>query len=182
MAVVAGAGDDVDDTKGDVFVGTEALLHRVRRIDVVAFLDFDAELLAPRFRAGEQAFAMLARAARLVGPRRGGGQIIIQTTLSDHPVVHSAVQGDPSIIGDFERQRRETLGLPPFSAMAVIEGPGAEQFITALREHAGEVSAVPYRDRWLMRAVDHASLSSACAAVERVSGSKIRIEVDPARL
>ena len=182
IAVVAGAKDEVDDTKGDVFVGTEALLHRVRRIDVVAFLDFDAELLAPRFRAGEQAFAMLARAARLVGPRRGGGQLIIQTTLSDHPVVRSAVQGDPSIIGEFERERRETLGLPPFSAMAVIEGPGAEHFIKALQEEVGEVSAVAYRDRWLVRAVDHDILSAVCATVDRVPGSKIRIEVDPPRL
>jgi primosomal protein N' (replication factor Y) len=96
--------------------------------------------------------------------------------------VQSAVQGDPSIIGDFERQRRENLGLPPFSAMAVIEGSGAEQFINALQQGDSEVSAVPYRDKFLVRAVDHASLSSACAAVERVPGSKIRIEVDPARL
>ncbi len=182
IAVVAGAKDEVDDTKGDVFVGTEALLHRVRRIDVVAFLDFDAELLAPRFRAGEQAFAMLARAARLVGPRRGGGQLIIQTTLSDHPVIQSAIQGDPSIISEFERQRRETLGLPPFSAMAVIEGPGAEQFINALQQGDGEVSAVAYRDRWLVRAVDHDILSAACATVDRLPGTKIRIEVDPPRL
>ena len=39
--------------------------------DAVAFLDFDQELLAPRYRAAEQALALLARAARLVGrPRR----------------------------------------------------------------------------------------------------------------
>ena len=48
-----------------LFVGTEAVLHRVPRADVVAFLDFDDELLAPRFRADEQALALLARAARL---------------------------------------------------------------------------------------------------------------------
>ena len=29
----------------DVYVGTEALLHRVRGVDVVAFLDLDAESL-----------------------------------------------------------------------------------------------------------------------------------------
>ena len=37
--------------------------------DVVAFLDFDAELLAPRYRAAEQAMALLASGARLVGAR-----------------------------------------------------------------------------------------------------------------
>ncbi len=42
-------------------VGTEAALHQVPAADVVAFLDFDAELLAPRYRAAEQALALLAR-------------------------------------------------------------------------------------------------------------------------
>ena len=40
-----------------------------RRADVVAFLDLDAELLAPRYRAAEQAMTLLVRAARLVGGR-----------------------------------------------------------------------------------------------------------------
>ncbi|HLX87345.1 MAG TPA: hypothetical protein VKR22_02620, partial [Acidimicrobiales bacterium] len=53
-----------------VVVGTEAVLHRVEQADAVAFLDFDAELLAPRLRAAEEALALLARAARIVA--RGG--------------------------------------------------------------------------------------------------------------
>ena len=62
-----------------VYVGTEAALHRVDRADTVAFLDFDREVLAPRYRAAEQAMALLVRAARLVGPRGRGGRVLIQT-------------------------------------------------------------------------------------------------------
>ena len=40
-------------------------------VGVVAFLDFDQELLAPRYRAAEQALALFARAARLLGGRAG---------------------------------------------------------------------------------------------------------------
>ncbi|HEV3401893.1 MAG TPA: hypothetical protein VG078_08740, partial [Acidimicrobiales bacterium] len=50
-----------------VVVGTEAALHRLARAWVVAFLDLDQELLVPRYRAAEQAFGLLARAARVVG-------------------------------------------------------------------------------------------------------------------
>ena len=57
-----------------VVVGTEAALHRVRDADAVVFLEFDSELLAPRFRAAEQALALLARAARLVSRRRRCGR------------------------------------------------------------------------------------------------------------
>ena len=53
-----------------ILVGTEAVLHRVAGAHAVAFLDFDQELLAPRHTAGEQALALLARAARLVGGAR----------------------------------------------------------------------------------------------------------------
>ena len=65
-----------------VVVGTEAALHRVRAADAVAFLDFDSELLAPRFaRRRGGAGAAGPRRARLVsaptapapatGPRAG---------------------------------------------------------------------------------------------------------------
>lgn len=40
-----GGGGDADDAQ--VHVGTEAVLHRVRSTDVVAFVDLDQELLAP---------------------------------------------------------------------------------------------------------------------------------------
>ena len=56
-----------------ILVGTEAVLHRVGAVDGVAFLDFDQELLAPRYRAGEEALVLLARASRLVGGRERGG-------------------------------------------------------------------------------------------------------------
>src|SRR5262249_32038650 len=64
-----GPGPDVP-----VVVGTEAALHRVRGVGTVVFLDFDQELLAPRYRAGEQALALLARASRVVGGRAGRGR------------------------------------------------------------------------------------------------------------
>ena len=48
------------------------MLHRVESADTVAFLDFDQELLAPRYRAGEEAMSLLIQAARLVGERDKG--------------------------------------------------------------------------------------------------------------
>ncbi len=52
-----------------VFIGTESVLHQIHSADVVAYLDFDQELLAPRYRAAEQALALVVRGARLVGGR-----------------------------------------------------------------------------------------------------------------
>ena len=76
-------------------VGTEAVLHRVTEADAVAFLDFDQELLAPRYRAVEEALALLARAARLVGGRRPGARVLVQTRVPNHEVLDAALTPIP---------------------------------------------------------------------------------------
>src|SRR5690606_24044926 len=123
---VTGAGPEQPPPAG-VYVGTEAVLHRVTAADTVAFLDFDSQLLAPRFRAAEQAMALLVRAARLVGRRDRGGRILLQTFLPDHDVVRAALLADPGLIVPGETVRRQMLGLPPFGAIAEISGKGADE-------------------------------------------------------
>ncbi|MEJ7719171.1 MAG: hypothetical protein WKF58_01360 [Ilumatobacteraceae bacterium] len=130
--VVVVSGDDSDvPADADVYVGTEAVLHRVRRADVVAFLDFDAELLAPRYRAGEQAMALVVRAARLVGARDVGGRVMLQTFLPRHEVVQAALLADPERMSRVDAARRRELGLPPFAALATIRGAGSDEFAGA---------------------------------------------------
>ncbi|MGA2522339.1 MAG: hypothetical protein ABSG81_16145, partial [Acidimicrobiales bacterium] len=144
------AGPGEDDTAMEhapVVVGTEAALHRVRRADAVAFLDFDAELLAPRFRAGEEALALLARAARLVagdGARteRAPGRVLVQTRQPRHPVLAAAVGADPGILARAEAEVRVALDLPPCSALAVVSGPSADEYGSALVVAAGDGVAV----------------------------------------
>ena len=105
-------------------VGTEAALHRVNRADTVAFLDIDQHLLAARFAAGEETLALLARAARLVGTRDRGGRVLVQTRIPDHEVLRAAIHADPTLVSERERELRQTLGLPPFGALAALERAG----------------------------------------------------------
>jgi len=177
---VAGAGAVGAPAPGRerLVVGTEAALHRVGRADAVAFLDFDQHLLAPRFAAGEEALALLARAARLVGGREGGGRLLVQTRIPDHEVLRATVQGDPALVSDPERTLRLELGLPPFGALALLRGAGAGTYADGLRQLAGVSVSSPSDDRWLVRADDHRGLCDALAAVERPAG-RLRVEVDP---
>ena len=165
-----------------IVVGTEAVLWRLQSVAAVVFLDFDQELLAPRQRASEQALALLARGARLVGGRRGEGRLVVQTRQPDHPVVRAAVLADPSIVADIERRRRREMDLPPHSAQAVVSGPGAEAFIETLRESAD--TAVSIRGsldgRFLLRAPSHGPLLDLLARTPRPA-ARLRVEVDPLR-
>jgi primosomal protein N' (replication factor Y) len=163
-----------------VLVGTEAVLHRVTGAGSVAFLDFDQELLAPRYRAAEAALGMLARAARLIGGRNGNGRLLVQTRMPGHEVIDAALHADPSRLAVVEAARRAALRFPPETAVATVSGQAAEAFVAALPAGAGVEVLGPANDRWLLRASDHRTLCDTLAATPRPAG-RLRIEVDPLR-
>ena len=163
-----------------VVVGTEAVLHLGRPFDVVAFLEFDQELLAPRFRAREQAMALIARAARIAGPRDAGGKIVLQTRLPDDPVVQAALGADPALLARAERDRRQELSLPPYGAIAVVSGPVAGEFMERFGTPLGVQIAPDSGGQFFLRAPDYDTLCNALATTERPSG-RLRIDVDPIR-
>ena len=101
--------------------------------------------------------------------------------MPDHEVVRASVAGDPSIVSAAEISRRQMLGLPPASAIAIIEGDGADAFVLELAKSVG-VSTAAHRDKWMVRAATHDLLTQACANTERPAHSKIRVEVDPPRI
>ena len=185
----AGSADTDEVRRAAIVVGTEAALHRVPDADTVVFLEFDSELLAPRFRAAEQALALLARAARLVAGAhaapagdRAPGRVVIQTRQPRHPALLAAVSADPGVLAAAESVVREALALPPFSALAVVSGSVADAYGAALREGAApgvDVSG-PVDGTWSVRAPDHEKLCDLFASVPRPAG-RLRVEVDPVR-
>ena len=164
-----------------IVVGTEAALHQLDAADVVAFLDLDQELLAPRYRAAEEALGLLVRAARLVGGRTGGGRLLLQTRQPRHEVVQAAVMADPARVATAEADRRRELAYPPATAMAVVSGPSAPAWLEAFGTPSGVEVLGPADGRWLLRAPDHDTLCAAMATVARPPG-RVRVEVDPLRL
>jgi primosomal protein N' (replication factor Y) len=180
--VTAGSGP-VDPSVG-VVVGTEAVLHRFNPgegIGAVAFVDFDQELLAPRVRAADEALGLMALASRLVRGRTG--RVVVQTRMPDHPVIRAALLADPAIVADDQAAVRQTLQLPPFTAVAVIHGEGAADYVAALRARPGSPVSVlgPDGDRWLVKAGSRDALADALAAAERPT-RPVRVAVEPARM
>jgi primosomal protein N' (replication factor Y) (superfamily II helicase) len=179
----------------DVFVGTEAVLQRVevrrRRPVLVAFLDFDQELLAPRSRAAEQALWLVVRAARLVaGHDRSRTRVLLQTRTPGHDVVRAAVAGDPARVAEAERARRRALGFPPFGGLAEISGSAAavESAAAALVTDSTVSVLGPDRHgetaRALVRGPDPDAVAGALARAippARAIG-RLHVEVDPTRI
>jgi primosomal protein N' (replication factor Y) len=171
----------------DVAVGTEALLHRVPHaaaVRLVAFLDLDQELLAPRFRAAEQALWLLVRAARVLGSRRDA-ELLVQTRLVGHEVVRAVSTGEVAPVIEAETRRRRDLRLPPFGGLAELSGdlPAVEHACALLGERLAV--AGPSAGRALVRSSTVAELCDAIAGVDlspaRARG-RLRIDVDPLRV
>jgi primosomal protein N' (replication factor Y) len=179
-----------------VLIGTEAVLHRVRRAAAVVFLDIDLHLLSPRFSATDETMALLVRAARLVGPRHRGpasARLLVQTRVPDHPVLEAARLGDPSEVVASEEAMRRSSRLPPFTALAALTGPLAVDYATALRLEAagrvgnkdggGDPEEVAFSEMadegYLVQAPDHQVLCDLLGAVPRPAGRGLRVAVDP---
>lgn len=159
-----------------VVIGTEAVLHQVTEAAGVAFLDMDQELLAPRFRAREQALAKLALASRIVEGRQG--RVLIQTRSPDNVVLQAAVGGEPMRVTDEDQITREMLQLPPYGGLARITGAAAGEYAAALGQRLGvTVVAVDDNDH-LVRASNVTELADALAATPRPKG-RLRVVVDP---
>jgi primosomal protein N' (replication factor Y) len=164
-----------------IVIGTEAVLHQFGEAAVVAFLDVDQELVAPRYRAVEQALALLARGARLLGGRADGGRLVLQTRIPDHEVLQAVLHADPGRIVEAERARRELLGFPPAVALASVAGPGAEAFVGTLELGPRSELLGPRDGSYLLRSPDPVVLADCLATGTRPS-ARVRIHVDPARV
>jgi primosomal protein N' (replication factor Y) len=132
-------------------------------------------MLAPRFRASEQALALLVRAGRLAPT------VMIQTFNPDHEVVRAAVAADPDIVVEVERERRRMLGLPPFGALASITGGYSDEVVAELDRGVVQVGR-DGEDRYLVRAPDWITLGRAINETVRPAGSRARVVVDPPRI
>ena len=178
---VTGASVDGEPPRERVVIGTEALLHRLDHADAVVFLNVDQELLAPRFRAGDQALALLVRAARLLGPRSAGGRLVVQTRIPRHEVLQAVLNADPARYVSAELARRTELRMPPVTALAEVSGAAAGAFVEGFGRPFGVEILGPSDGRYLLRAPDHRTLCDALAATNRPPG-RLRVAVDPARV
>jgi primosomal protein N' (replication factor Y) len=158
-----------------VVVGTEAVLHRVRRAALVVFADFDQYLLAPRARARLDGVYAVALAGRIVGGRGvGRGAVVIQTRRDD-TVVRSLVTGTFDELATEEDEIARVLQNPPYGGVAHLSGAVAEAYAAALAD-AG--LSVDHGDvEFTVHAASDDELCDVLSATPRPTG-RLRVAVD----
>ncbi len=163
-----------------VYIGTEAALHRVSSADVVVFLDFDNELFAPTYRAGEQAWTLLIHATRLL---KGSSKalIVLQSQDASNTQYTDFVLPDPRLLIEREQKKRKVMQLPPYAAMArvVFADP---TFNPADWAHCKlAFSSSVKTAEFLVRAENDEALSQGIAQLRDELSTRFRCYVDPMR-
>lgn len=170
----------------NVFVGTEAVLHRVQNADTVVFLDIDSELLAPRYRANEIVATLVVHAARLVGRSTQSPRILLQTHTPDNAFLVGLKIGDLSQYFVSDEARRSLLKFPPFGSIAQVSGKGTKAFLDSLNESLEYSAAVQTMNKdtenGLIRAESWQQLSDVLMSAKRPAKSRLTFHVDPPRV
>jgi primosomal protein N' (replication factor Y) len=170
-----------------VQVGTERDLPLVGEQDLAVVVDADGLVLAPHYRAEEDALRLLARVAGTVAGGRGR-RCIVQTAMPGHPVLAALRRGtgDEFMAGVLAGRDRE--GLPPFGDLLVVEvAGGGEERDGELRAAMGEAAVhgpatAGERVRWLVQGPDLRKAKVALRTVVqgwRDAGLRVRVDVDP---
>lgn len=106
----------------DVIVATPVIAKdlALEGMGLLAICEPDAALVAPEFRAAEEAFATWWRASRWAA---GGGQIVVETANPTHPAIVALTRWDPDVLWRADAERRSSLRYPPFASIARIDVP-----------------------------------------------------------
>jgi primosomal protein N' (replication factor Y) len=170
-----------------VTVGTERDLPAIEPGALAVVIDADSMILAPNYRATEDALRIMSRVATKV--RRGSGhRCVVQTAMAHHPVITALRHGGPESFMAEVLEQRMSAGFPPSGEVLAIEiAPGATRVDTELRAAAGDATVLGPADqggrsRWLVQGRDLRPLRIRLRSLVqdwRDAGLRVRVDADP---
>lgn len=114
--------DEVHNGKIDILIGTQMLAkgHHFPNLTLVAVVDIDQALYSADFRALERLGQQLTQVSGRTGRESKQGQVILQTTQPDHPILNLILfENYHSFLDRIYTERCQAL-LPPFNAQVLI--------------------------------------------------------------
>lgn len=182
---------DLVGTPGDgrpVIVGTERDLVGLDPVDLAVLVDVDSWLLAPHYRAEEEALRIVARLATAVA-EGSGRRAMVQTAQPDHRVLGAARHGQALPLLNAILAEREAAGFPPSGSLIAVDLQGAgEETDLELRTTVGDEGDVlgpgdsSGGRRWLIQGSSlHGVRIRLRSQVQRWrdAGIRVRIDADP---
>ena len=112
--------------KADLLIGTQMIVKGLHfpSVTLVGILNSDAALNIPDFRSSEEVFQLILQVAGRAGRSELPGEVILQTYLSDHPVIQLASNQNYEEFYRYEMEGRKSFSYPPFTHMVKIAASG----------------------------------------------------------
>ncbi len=106
----------------DILVGTQMIAKGFdfEGVSLVGVLNADNLLNNPDFRAGERAFQLLVQVAGRAGRRDAGGEVVIQTSDPNHPVIRQVAAGDYEAMARMQLAERRAFFYPPYARLTAL--------------------------------------------------------------
>ncbi len=131
-------------------------------VTLVGVVNADIGLSLPDFRASERIFQLLTQVAGRTGRGEKSGEVIIQTSLTEHPAIRFAETHDVEGFVAAEMKTRKMLTNPPFGRLVLIRLRGQDPEKTQLAAEALGRAADKVRDD------DIELLGPVAAPIERI--------------
>ncbi len=115
--------------KGDILIGTQMVAKGLNfpQVTLVGILNADQNLHLPDFRAGEATFQILTQVSGRAGRGDVEGEVILQTHLKNHPILHHVLSHAYEPFFKEEKEGRKLLQFPPYARLAKIIFRGPEE-------------------------------------------------------
>ena len=106
----------------DILVGTQMVVKGLdfEHVNLVGILDADGILNFTDFRVNERAFQLMEQVSGRAGRKDDKGNVLIQVSNTQHPVLHFVQQHNYKNLYDYEIQNRRQFFYPPFSRIIQI--------------------------------------------------------------
>jgi len=125
--------DDFENKKYDILVGTQMISKGLdfKSVTLVGIINADTSLNIPKFRSGEETYALLTQVSGRSGRASNDGEVIIQTFNPDNMYIKLSLEQDYMKFYNYEMSFRKKLLYPPFTFMInlLISGKSEEKVI-----------------------------------------------------
>ena len=189
----------------DLLIGTQIVAkgHHFPMLTLVGVVDADLGLAGGDLRAAERTFQLLHQVGGRAGRAERKGRVLIQTYMSEQPVMQALAAGDRDRFLEAEAAARRSAGLPPFGRLAALivsadDAEASDFAAAALSRAAPHMPGVTvlgpapaplavlrgrHRRRFLVKAGREVSLQAVLrdwlSRVRLAGSARLRIDIDP---
>ncbi|MDR0768344.1 MAG: primosomal protein N' [Dysgonamonadaceae bacterium] len=106
-----------------ILIGTQMIAKGLdfAKVSLAGIINADSLMNFPDFRAYERAYQLMAQVAGRTGRRKTHGEVVLQTSHPDHPLIQLALNHDYEGMYAMQSEERQLFRYPPFSRLINID-------------------------------------------------------------